>query len=104
MEGWDSFDGQLALKGVDPRDWTLRRMINAVEYQILNSATDEKEAAKLRAKLYTPPRPVGRQATKSSVMPQSASRRASAAQGQQSTSDILAMIAAQDSGAMRPRK
>lgn len=54
MEGWESFDGMLALRGVDPSSWTLRRLLNAAEYQILTSASDEKERAKLHARLYAP--------------------------------------------------
>lgn len=44
----------LALKGVDPSGWSLRRLLNAAEYQILASASDDKERAKLHAKLYAP--------------------------------------------------
>lgn len=87
MADWDSFDGKLALRGVDPRDWTIRRMLNAAEYQILSSARDEKEAAKLRAKLYPPERPVRTSARPTPRRP---------APGQQTTADILAMVAAQD--------
>lgn len=44
----------LALKGVDPSGWSLRRLLNAAEYHILASASDDKERAKLLAKLHAP--------------------------------------------------
>jgi hypothetical protein len=54
MEGWESFDGMLALKGVDPQGWTLRRLLNAAEYHVISSAGDDKERARIIAKLYAP--------------------------------------------------
>ena len=91
----------LALKGVDPAEWTLRRTLNAVEYHVLSTATDEKEAAKIRSKLYTPPRGEGRPvrrtppAQAAGEAPQRKPRPPKA-QGQMSTMDALAMMAAQD--------
>lgn len=46
----------LALKGVDPRRWSAVQLVNAIEAQILGSASDDKERAKLHARLYAPPR------------------------------------------------
>jgi len=40
--------------------WTLRTMINAAEEAIEQSAADESERARNRAKLYAPPRPARR--------------------------------------------
>lgn len=97
MEDWESFDGMCALKGVDPRDWTLRRMLNAVEHQILNSASDEKELAKIRSKLYTPPRPP-RKSGEQPAPPTPRKRPQRAAQGQQTTAELMAMLAAQGDG------
>ena len=44
----------LALKGVDPQGWTLRRLLNAAEYHVISSAGDDKERSRLIAKLYAP--------------------------------------------------
>lgn len=56
LEAWDEWDGQLTLEGVDLREWSLPRMINAFEAAAQQGAKDESEWAMTRAKLYAPPR------------------------------------------------
>lgn len=53
---WDSWDGHLALQGIDPRQWTLSRMLSAAEAAIDSTAEDDGERARNRAKLYAPPK------------------------------------------------
>lgn len=78
-------------------------MLNAVEYQIINSASDDKEAAKIRAKLYTKPRgwDAARAKQPDTDPPSAKPRKARPAMGQMTTAETLALIAAQDSGLMR---
>lgn len=57
---WDSWDGQLALAGIDPRDWTLTRLLNAAEAAMDQAAEDDAERQRNRAALYAPPKGVRR--------------------------------------------
>ena len=56
VEGWESWEGSLALQGVDPRKWTLRTLLNAAEAAIDQAAEDDAERARNRARLYAPPK------------------------------------------------
>ncbi|WP_158508457.1 hypothetical protein [Streptomyces sp. CCM_MD2014] len=54
-EGWEAFDGNLALKGVDPHGWTLRRLLNAAEAYIYSHAEDEAALERVRLELWAEP-------------------------------------------------
>lgn len=53
---WDAWDGALALQGIDPHTWPLKRMLNAAEAQLDAGAKDDSERARRRAELYAPPK------------------------------------------------
>ena len=57
-EAWDSWDGSLALAGVDIHSWTLKRLMNAAEAAIYQGCEDQKERDRKHAELYAPPREV----------------------------------------------
>ena len=76
--------GVLALQGIDPRTWPLRRLLNAAEVAMMQTAEDDAERSRIRAQLYAPP-PGHRPATRGPV----AGRAPSA-------SAVLAQVAAED--------
>ncbi|WP_369387930.1 hypothetical protein AB5J72_10200 [Streptomyces sp. CG1] len=73
-ESWDSWDGQLALQGIDPRSWTLKRMLNAAEAAMDAAAEDDAERARNRTRLYAPPRGAAREARRRPIPGVSMSR------------------------------
>ncbi|MFE2077129.1 hypothetical protein [Streptomyces misionensis] len=54
-EGWDAWEGQLALQGVDIHRWMLRTLINAAEQAMYLSAEDDTECKRIEARLYAMP-------------------------------------------------
>src|SRR5690606_27417883 len=55
-ESWNAWDGNLALQGVDPSAWTLKRMLNAAAAAMDMAAEDDAARERNTARLYAPPR------------------------------------------------
>lgn len=94
-EGWDAWEGQLALQGIDPHRWTLRTLINAAEQAMYASAEDDNERRRIQAKLYAMPKELHRPRRDRTQSRQQQPQRG--VMTMQDAQALMAQLAAQDS-------
>lgn len=55
---WDEWSGDLYLKGLDPREWDLHRLLGAFETSLRQGSENPAEWKKTERSIYAPPRHV----------------------------------------------